>query len=108
MWAKALASLEDDSWCPDIMLLEEFRKTLAEVAANRLLDDECLQQLQKAFPALMNKDEAVSARVQQLQHATMSSDSARKQPSNVSGDTMHVMARVQLFKDCAVLVVQLY
>lgn len=104
MWGEALACLDDDSWCPRFILLGEFRKTLAMVAANRMLDDKSLQQLQKAFPALVTKVEAASEHEQQLQWAMMSPDSVREQPLSVCGDTKHNVTGACWLKRCAVLV----
>ena len=104
VWGKALACLDDDSWCPGFILLGQLRKTLARIAANRMLDDKSLQQLQKAFPALVIKVEATSEHEQQLQCAMMSPDSVREQPLSVRGDTMRNVTGACWLKGCAVLV----
>ena len=49
VWGEALASIGIGGWCSDPTVVEEFRLYLAEVAAERMLDEESIQQLQRAF-----------------------------------------------------------
>lgn len=94
--------MEDVSWLPKSMSLVEFLKTLKVVAANRMLDNKSLQQLQQAF---LGPASATHPRIQQPQFAMMTPDSVTIE--NVSNDTMGVMMCVNWIKDCDVLAVQL-
>lgn len=101
-WGQAPAAMEDVSWVPESVSLVEFLKTLRVVAANRMLDNKSLQQLQQAFLGPINP---TRAGIQQQQFAMMTPDNVRN--ANASSDTVRVMTHVHWITDCDVLATQL-